>query len=327
MKRAASKLTQPIMILGLGFLKYPSSRASMPHRAINVLSHKYQQELHRISPNTLTAFYQEENILLVKQDDYSVEKDLRQIMYLYDIKDLKTSIFIYRENSIPPFDVFAAKHGKVNSYDPLNRIVQEFNTEDFYRIGIGIDKPENLGLLYGDDISGDPRVLEQRFLLARLRTSQQNYFENNTMPVVSRQIDVNIAEIIHAAKKVDIEKPSTPITPQTPPIHQVVFNNIHTNTNTSTNTNTTNSTGTPLPSPLIKPIDNNQDRNERYDNIYSTKQATSESIQTNRFTKREESQSHTPREPLKKEENAPKKEPSVAGGRFGRGRLNNRQVK
>lgn len=135
------------LIVGLGNPEeeYSKTRHNMGFDTINAIAEKYHMELTR---KKFDAFYangniEGEKVILLKPQTFMNLSGVavRQWLQYYQLTS-SNLIIIYDDMDIEPGKIKIRKQGGPGNHNGMKSVVQEIKSEDFYRIRVGIGKPE-----------------------------------------------------------------------------------------------------------------------------------------------------------------------------------------
>lgn len=135
------------LIAGLGNPEeeYGKTRHNMGFDTINILAEKYHMEFTR---KKFDSYYdigkiEGEKVVLLKPQTFMNLSGIaiRQWLQFYQLTSSEL-VVIYDDMDIEPGKIKIRKKGGPGSHNGMKSVVQEIKTEDFYRIRIGIGKPE-----------------------------------------------------------------------------------------------------------------------------------------------------------------------------------------
>ncbi len=134
------------LIIGLGNPEeeYAKTRHNMGFDTINKISEKYNIKVNKTKFNSLygTGTIEDEKVILIKPQTYMnlSGEAVRDFVNFYKV-NAKEIIVIYDDLDIEPGIIKIRKKGGAGTHNGMKSVVSEIETEDFYRIRIGIGNP------------------------------------------------------------------------------------------------------------------------------------------------------------------------------------------
>lgn len=138
------------LIIGLGNPEeeYSKTRHNMGFNTINEIARQYNIQ---ISKSKFQGLYENttiegKKVMLIKPQTYmnSSGNCVREFMKFYKIEK-ENIIVIYDDMDIQPGQVKIRKQGGAGGHNGMKSIIQNIGTEEFWRIRIGIGRPEHNG--------------------------------------------------------------------------------------------------------------------------------------------------------------------------------------
>lgn len=160
------------LVIGLGNPEeeYARTRHNMGFDTINRISEKYNIKVNKSKFNSLygTGTIQGEKVILVKPQTYMNLSGtaVRDFMNFYKISS-EDIVVIYDDLDIEPGIIKIRKKGGPGTHNGMKSVVHEIQTEDFYRIRVGIGNPE-----YKNDLLN--------FILTRIPDEEYKILEEST---------------------------------------------------------------------------------------------------------------------------------------------------
>ncbi|WP_434329130.1 aminoacyl-tRNA hydrolase [Mycoplasma capricolum] len=136
------------VIIGLGNIgkEYEKTRHNAGFIAIDLLLEKYKYNSIKEEFNSLvyTSIINNQKVLFVKPLTFMNNSGLavRQIINFYKI-DLNDLIVIHDDKDLNISRIQFKKDGSSAGHNGIKSIINNLNTQDFYRLRIGINKPAN----------------------------------------------------------------------------------------------------------------------------------------------------------------------------------------